>query len=76
MRSCRAGTPFLSGQKRGKEPPDTLQIGFPDLPKLPKGLCPFGNPMCVSRRQKKTVGKNTITRFCVIVNTFLCFLVI
>ena len=44
MRSCRAGTPFLCGQKWGKEPPDTLQIGFPDLPKLPKGLCPFGNP--------------------------------
>lgn len=37
MRSCRAGTLFLYGQKQGKEPPDTLQIGFPDLPKQPKG---------------------------------------
>ena len=37
MRSCRAGTIFLYGQKYGKEPLGTLQIGFPDPPKQPKG---------------------------------------
>ena len=26
------GTPFLCGQKWGKEPSDTLSIGFPNLP--------------------------------------------
>ena len=45
MRSCRAGTIFLYGQKYGKEPLGTLQIGFPDPPKQPKGQTSLWKPL-------------------------------
>ena len=56
MRSCRAGTIFLYGQKYGKEPLGTLQIGFPDPPKQPKGQISQWTPLLLGSLAAAAVG--------------------
>lgn len=59
MRSCRAGTIFLYGQKYGKEPLGTLQIGFPDPPEQPKGQTPQWIPLLLDTYNLIKYFRNT-----------------